>query len=181
MDNVSDVMTAPAVEDESEPSGHEAREGGNEGETGIQPEEEVADLKIAADLAQPSAADVAEHRVTHMPYRSWCKHCVAGRGLGEQRGRHVGRRRDIPRVGIDYWFITCGGDLKRRKEIEEEYPLDADGDAKLEEDRSELKIMKCLAVRCHESKAVFAHAVPVKGRDEDNFVANLIKADVEFM
>ena len=41
--------------------------------------------------------------------------------------------------------------------------------------------MTCLAVRCHESRAVFSHAIPVKGRDEDNFVANFIKADVEFM
>jgi hypothetical protein len=31
-------------------------------------------------------------------YRSWCQHCVAGRGLGEQRGRHVGRKHGIPQV-----------------------------------------------------------------------------------
>ena len=41
--------------------------------------------------------------------------------------------------------------------------------------------MECFAVRCHESEVVFAHAVPVKGRDGDNFVAGLITADVEFM
>ena len=178
MGEVSDVLIAPAVEEEPDTAAHVES---NEGETEIQPEEETADLKVGVDPAQPSAADVAEHRVTHMPYRSWCPHCVAGRGLGEQRGRHAGRKHDIPRVGVDYWFITSGGDLKRRKEIEEEYPRDIDGGAKLEADRVELKIMKCLAVRCHESKAVFSHAIPVKGRDEDNFVANLIKTDVEFM
>jgi hypothetical protein len=181
VDKVNDAMIAPAVETEPEQPSYEARAEGNEGETEIQPEEETADLKVGADPAMPSAADVAEHRVTHMPYRSWCKHCVAGRGVGEQRGRHAGRKHDIPRVGIDYWFITSGGDLKRRKELEEEYPLSTDGDAKLESDRIELKIMKCLAVRCHESKAVFAHAIPVKGRGEDNFVADLVKSDVEFM
>ena len=26
---------------------------------------------------QPSAEDVAFHNLTHFPYRSWCKHCVA--------------------------------------------------------------------------------------------------------
>ena len=51
---------------------------------------------------------------------------------------------------------------------------DADGEAKLEEARTEQKIMKCIAIRCHESNAVFAHNVPVKGRDEDNYVAGLI-------
>ena len=91
-----------------------------------------------------------------MPYRNWCPQCVAGRGLGEQRGRHTGRPHDVPRVGLDYWFITSGGDLKRRKELREEFPENEDGNAKLEEARSELKIMKCIAIRCHESKAVFA-------------------------
>jgi hypothetical protein len=41
--------------------------------------------------------------------------------------------------------------------------------------------MKCLIVRCHESKAVFAHAIPVKGADEDHYVADLIASDVAFM
>ena len=44
----------------------------------MEPEEETADLKIAVSPVRPSAADVAEHRVTHMPYRNWCPHCVAG-------------------------------------------------------------------------------------------------------
>ena len=91
VDKVDDAMIAPAVETEPEQPSYEARAEGNEGETEIQPEEETADLKVGADPAMPSAADVAEHRVTHMPYRSWCKHCVAGRGVGEQRGRHAGR------------------------------------------------------------------------------------------
>ena len=81
---VNDAVIAPAVEGELGQSGHEAREEGNEGETGIQPEEEVADLKVGADPAQPGAADVAEHRVTHMPYRSWCRHCVVERGMNNE-------------------------------------------------------------------------------------------------
>ena len=28
----------------------------------------------------PSAADIEEHNLTHLPYRNWCKHCVRGRG-----------------------------------------------------------------------------------------------------
>ena len=59
--------------------------------------------------------------------------------------------------------------------------MNTDGDAKLEGDRTELKIMKRLAVWCHESKAVFAHAIRVKGRGEDNFAADLVKTDVGFM
>eukprot|EP00971_Amphidinium_carterae_P022699 447707-Amphidinium_carterae.1 len=29
---------------------------------------------------QPTALEVQEHRVTHMPYRSWCPICVKAKG-----------------------------------------------------------------------------------------------------
>ena len=28
---------------------------------------------------QPSREDVARHNLTHLPYRSWCPHCLASR------------------------------------------------------------------------------------------------------
>ena len=79
----------------------------------IQDEQEVEKLVVAPAPVRPPPAEVAEHEITHMPYRSWCDACARGRGLGEQRGRHVGRAHDIPRVGVDYWFITRGGLFKR--------------------------------------------------------------------
>ena len=170
------VLIAPAEE-----TSVEAEEEKRTEVAEVAPQEETADLKIAVSPIRPSAADVAEHRVCHMPYRNWCPQCVAGRGLGEQRGRHAGRPHDVPRVGLDCWFITSGGDLRRRKELKDDFPENEAGNAKLEEARTEQKIMKCIAVRCYESKAVFAHNVPVKGRDEDNYVAGLIATDVEFM
>jgi hypothetical protein len=115
-----------------------------------------------------------------MPYRSWCESCVEGRGLGEQRGRHAGRVHETPRVVIDYWHITTGN-LKLRKELADEYPLNAEGDAALQTARAEQNVMKCLIARCNESKAVFAHAIPVKGDDEDHYVADLVATDVAFM
>ena len=33
-----------------------------------------------ADPKLPSAEEVAEHELTHRPYRSWCSHCVRGKG-----------------------------------------------------------------------------------------------------
>ena len=32
------------------------------------------------DPRMPSAVEVAEHELTHVPFRSWCRHCVRGRG-----------------------------------------------------------------------------------------------------
>ena len=37
----------------------------------------------------PKIQEQDEHRTTHIPFRSWCEHCICGRGLGEQRGRHA--------------------------------------------------------------------------------------------
>ena len=39
---------------------------------------------------QPSSQEVQEHMKTHIPYRSWCAHCVRGRG---RRDPHKVRRR----------------------------------------------------------------------------------------
>ena len=49
-------------------------------------EAEIEPLKIAPPPQKPSATDVEEHRVAHIPYRSWCRGCVGGRAFGEQRG-----------------------------------------------------------------------------------------------
>ena len=134
-------------------------------------------MKAAPAPIKPCAADVEEHNITHTPYRSWCDSCVEGRGLGEQRWRHVGGAHEIPRVGADYWNIITGN-LEMREWLVDEYPLTDEGDAALQTARSERKVMKCLIARCHESKAVLAHATPVNGDDEAHYVADLVASDV---
>ena len=34
---------------------------------------------------QPSDRERALHEVTHLPYKSWCPHCVAGRAQGGKK------------------------------------------------------------------------------------------------
>ncbi len=60
-------------------------------------------------------------------------------------------------------------------------PLTDEGDAALQTARSERKVMTCLTARCHESKAAFAHATPVKGDDGAHYVADLVASHVSFM
>ena len=36
--------------------------------------------KVRKDPGQPTREEVARHCATHLPYRSWCKHCVNRRG-----------------------------------------------------------------------------------------------------
>ena len=92
----------PAGDDQAEPES--AR-----GEDWLEAEQETEPLQSASAPDRPPAAQVEEHRITHTPYRVWCDECRRGRGLGEQRGRHKGRHHVIPRVGVDYWYITSGG------------------------------------------------------------------------
>ena len=49
---------------------------------------------------QPSSQEVQERMKTHIPYRSWCAHCVSGR---ERNDTHrSGGPRDHPHFAIDY-------------------------------------------------------------------------------
>ena len=52
--------------------------------------EEAAAPKIVPDPGQPTKEQLEQHRVTHNPFRSWCRWCVAGRarGLKHPRERH---------------------------------------------------------------------------------------------
>ena len=34
----------------------------------------------AKDLREPSREERAQHEMTHLIHRSWCRHCVRGRG-----------------------------------------------------------------------------------------------------
>ena len=66
--------------------------------------------------------------------------------------------------------------MEKRKELE--FEENTSGDALLESARVRGEIIKCLLIRCFESKNVFAHYVPVKGADEDDYAAGLVSTAV---
>ena len=142
----------------------------NEGETEVDP------LRAARDPGQPTLKQVEEHRRAHLPYRLWCKWCVLGRGRGLQHRRSTGS--DIPIIGVDYFFMTKKG-IQRRDELD--YERNSEGDAKLEKARVAGEIVKCIAVRCASTKALFAHVVPCKGLDENGWVADTVVQDVAWL
>ena len=57
--------------------------------------------------AMVSRKEKEEHELTHLPYRSWCEHCVRGRGRTAAH-RHLQHDRDteVPRVSLDYFFLS---------------------------------------------------------------------------
>ncbi len=118
-------------------------------------EQDIEPIKIAHSPAQPTLEQEEQHRCTHQPYRSWCKWCVMGRGLGEQH--RLSSASTIPKIGADYFFITAGG---VKKEEEPGYSDDDDGRRQRDEARVKGKIVKCVLIRCSTTKNIFAHVIP---------------------
>ena len=54
-----------------------------------------------------------EHEATgHVQYRTWCKHCVAGRGIGQQhrtKEEELRAQDGLPVIASDYTFMSQGG------------------------------------------------------------------------
>ena len=89
--------------------------------------EEAERVKHATDPGAPTAAQVEDHRKTHIPFRSWCKWCVLGRGRGIQHRSSAGASA-VPIIGVDYFFLTKGGVFTRR---ELDFAVSAEGDVQL--------------------------------------------------
>eukprot|EP00972_Heterocapsa_arctica_P090949 13417606-Heterocapsa_arctica.AAC.1 len=62
----------------------------------------------------PTKREREEHEALHLPYRSWCKHCVRGRGRNRPHGSAINKDPEdeeakenrVPRIGMDYFFVS---------------------------------------------------------------------------
>ena len=88
--------------------GQEDGIGGGEKETEMELEDEVENgsrkVKKVQDPREPSEEERIEHEMTHLPYRSWCRHCVRGRG--KQMPHHEGAQEtSMSEVHVDFGFL----------------------------------------------------------------------------
>ena len=108
-----------------DPSGEGTEEDGNEEEEATreeEPKEINPDEKEAAGEQEgepegarrakgtrapikPSKEEVDEHMLTHLPFRSWCPHCVRGKSKGKPHRRAKEEPRELPTVALDYTFM----------------------------------------------------------------------------
>ena len=100
--------------------------------------EEARQPKTKPDPRLPSKQEIEEHNITHLPYRSWCPHCVAGRGLSIPH-RSSDENKDIPKISIDYFYMG-------QEDSEDTLPL--------------------LAVKTRPDRVIFSHALVSKGIHE---------------
>ena len=73
-------------------------------------EVEESALKLGqSSPVKPTMEEVQEHNISHLPYRSWCSHCVRGRGrtLAHRRIQESDevKARRRPVVAIDYFYL----------------------------------------------------------------------------
>ena len=89
----------------------EGREGEGEDESLQEPREESREGRrclFRKNDNQPSGQELQEHMKTHIPYRSWCPHCIRGRmrneppQVEERRGP-----RDHPHLESDFGFLKA--------------------------------------------------------------------------
>ena len=61
-------------------------------------------LKGLGDPRKPTAREVEEHKLTHVPYRNWCSICIRAKGKDLDHRKAVGDDREISEYGFDYCF-----------------------------------------------------------------------------
>ena len=70
--------------------------------------EEVEEALVAKPLRSPTAPTAAEraaHAPTHLPYRSWCDECVAGRRDNPAHRPIYCQENSVHEVMMDYCFV----------------------------------------------------------------------------
>lgn len=104
----------------------------------------------------PSKADVEEHELTHLPYRSWCAHCVRAKGRAADHKKQEERHREVREFHMDYCFMGT----------------------KAVKDSLNPKLNAILAVKEKETKMIMGTFVPKKGATHE-FVAKRVVAFID--
>ena len=108
-------------------------------------EEEGVEPMVKRMEQRPSQEDVDQHMLTHIPYRSWCDHCVRGRAVNDHHKKSRGQESSIPVISIVYaYFGETSDERKERKNKEK------NGES------TQIEEMPFIAVKDRMSKKVWA-------------------------
>jgi glutaredoxin len=106
---------------------------------------------------RPEQSEVDEHNVSHIPFRSWCAHCVRGKAVNRGHSRRQVAS-EVPIVSIDYAYVNEDGEKrKERKEREKRGEEGVDGES---------RGMPMIVIHDSMSKYVASEIVPEKGLNE---------------
>ena len=122
---------------------------------------EAIPVKAAPKPARPSKAEMDEHMLSHLPFRSWCAHCVKGKSKSK-RHPYTAQSSDheMPMVTIDYMF------------------LNSEGSSSDESSMPTLVVKDVLSPHCGTGM-LFAHVVPHKGAN--SYAINILSKDIAIL
>ena len=125
--------------------------------------EESTSLRVLPSPTPPSRQEMLEHNLTHWPFRSWCRHCVAGKAkaAGHRSSGSTGNS-EVPVVSMDYAFM---GD----KEVDTSEGHENLGDNMVEMNETDSTLCKILIARDSRSRVCAAIPVPRKGADVEDW------------
>ena len=102
---------------------------------------------------KPTAKEVADHERTHMPFRSWCKHCVRGQAQSTPHYARDDNENSVPTISWDYMYMNDEDDEEDKKKR----------DKKSEEEDDGMEGLPIVVWADSLSKGAMAYAVPNKG------------------
>ena len=117
--------------------------------------------KRAVSPEDPTDAEIEAHKLSgHACFRSWCRHCVRGRGCEAPHSRIDTPESAVPTISWDYCYLISSRDAPEPTS-ENESPV--------------------LVMWDSRTKGLFAHIVPAKGTDFEGLdaVLKLFAADLD--
>ena len=67
--------------------------------------------------ANVSKEEFDSHQLTHLPFRSWCDHCVRGNAVGDAHRPRIDPHRGEAKMGMDYLFLARTTDPQHAKAV----------------------------------------------------------------
>ncbi len=83
-------------------------------------DEEARDSKGLPCGVRPSDKEVEDHERTHLPFRSWCPHCVMGRAKSHPHWKQDKEKTGVPVISLDYYYMK---DSDKDKDVQGETPI----------------------------------------------------------
>ena len=83
----------------------------------LEESEETRRPKHRALPTNVSKEEFDAHQLTHLPFRSWCDHCVRGKAVDDAHRPMIDPHRGEAKTGMDYFFLARATDPQHAKAI----------------------------------------------------------------
>ena len=83
----------------------------------LEESEEALRPKHKALPPNVSKEEYDSHQLTHLPFRSWCDHCVKGKAVDDAHRPRIDPHRREAKMGMDYFFLARRQTLSTRRQF----------------------------------------------------------------